>query len=138
MTSIYDYIKERRIYLKLKQNELADLVNVSSAHINRIEGGLTKPSPGFLVKIANALDLDVINLYVLSLEERDIPEEIMNELRHLNSIRPLLVPGMPLNRFQKIIQNLSSDQVESLLQILDVISDLIIQSSNRNARDSLN
>jgi transcriptional regulator with XRE-family HTH domain len=128
MLSVAEYLKERRTYLKLKQKDLADIVGVTSAHINRIEGGLTKASPGFLQKVAEALGLDVVNLYILSLEERNLPEALMTELREMNSIRPLLKPGMPLKRFHQLTQSLSPEQIDSLLVILEIFVGLIANS----------
>ncbi|MBN1879566.1 helix-turn-helix domain-containing protein [bacterium] len=125
MDAIGKLLRNRREELNIKQKALADAIGLSSAYINRVEKGESKPAPGFLEKISEQLQLDFVDLYLYSLEDRQLPPRLLNELRRLKAIRPLLEPGMPISRFQKLIRDLSPEDIDSLLVILETISLLI-------------
>lgn len=125
MNSIGKIIRARREELNMKQKALADTVGLSSAYINRVEKGESKPAAGFLEKISLPLQLDFIDLYLYSLEDRQLPQRLLEELRRWKATRPLLEPGMPIHRFQSLIQDLSTDEIDSLMVILETVSLLI-------------
>lgn len=125
MNSIGKIIRARREELNMKQKALADAVGLSSAYINRVEKGESKPAAGFLEKISLPLQLDFIDLYLYSLEDRQLPQRLLEELRRWKAIRPLLEPGMPIERFRSLIHNLSADEIDSVLVILETVSLLI-------------
>lgn len=57
-------IKAARVKQDMTQEELAELVQVSTAHISKIETAYTKPSFQVVVDIANALQTSVDELLV--------------------------------------------------------------------------
>lgn len=55
-------IKLQRTRKGMRQEELAELTDVSSAHISHVENVHTKPSVELLIRIANALEIDIDTL----------------------------------------------------------------------------
>ncbi len=55
-------IKKRRNELNLKQQQLADKVQITLNHLGKIEVAYSKPSLDLVIKIATALDLTVSEL----------------------------------------------------------------------------
>ena len=75
-------IKFARMRRELKQNELAEIVNVTSEHISHVECATSRPSLELLVAIANVLSCDINDLLGTNMEVRplsDVDEEL-NEL----------------------------------------------------------
>ncbi len=56
-------IKQRRLELGLKQNELAEECEISSQQLCDIEKGRTKPSIQTALKLAKALGVSDINFF---------------------------------------------------------------------------
>ena len=56
-------ISLKRSSLKLKQSDLAELINLSTTQISRIETGASNPSNDTVEKIASALGVSVEELY---------------------------------------------------------------------------
>ncbi len=129
--SIGQFLRKRRESLSIKQNELADAIGVSSAYINRIEKGQSKPAAGFLEKVSKILELDTLDLYLKSLETRNIPESLVEELQNLKQFKSLLEPDKPLARFQNITRHLSEEDVNTILIIVESIALMIANSSHR-------
>ncbi len=61
-----DLVRKRRIELNLTQAELAEIMNVDSCYISRIETGARKPNLDSLKSFANALN--VSSDYLLGIE----------------------------------------------------------------------
>lgn len=57
------YIKQKRIEKNLTQEQLANLSGVSKSYIGDLERGEKEPTISVLCKIANALDVDIKELY---------------------------------------------------------------------------
>lgn len=131
MNSIGAYLKQQRESLSLKQKDVADGAGVSSAYLNKVEKGDSVPAPAFLERIAGILNLDFVDLYLYSLEEKHLPEALMTEMREFRALRPLLAPGMPVERFRSFIRALPPDQVQRILLILESITLMI-----HDARDT--
>lgn len=129
--SIGQFLRKRRESLSIKQNELADAIGVSSAYINRIEKGQSKPAAGFLEKVSKILELDTLDLYLKSLKTRNIPESLVEELQNLKQFKSLLEPDKPLARFQNITRHLSDEDVNTILIIVESIALMIANSSHR-------
>lgn len=55
-------IKKRRKELKLTQQQLADLLNISLNFMGKIEVAFSKPSLDTLIEIADKLDVSVSDL----------------------------------------------------------------------------
>ena len=58
--AIADQVAERRIARGLSQQELADLCETSQSAIARLEGGGRPPRIDTLLRIANALDCELV------------------------------------------------------------------------------
>ncbi|MGI5892984.1 MAG: helix-turn-helix domain-containing protein [Candidatus Merdivicinus sp.] len=61
-------IRQKRLDLKISQEKLADLVDLSKPHMSHIENGTTKVSLPTLIAIANALQCTLDVLVTDSLE----------------------------------------------------------------------
>jgi DNA-binding XRE family transcriptional regulator len=57
---IADQVADRRKYLELSQAELAELVGTTQSAIARLEGGGRPPRIDTLLRIADALDCDLL------------------------------------------------------------------------------
>lgn len=75
-------IKFARLHREMKQNELAEIVGVSSEHISHVECAKSKPSLELLVMIANALSCDINDLLGSNMKIRELShaDEELNEL----------------------------------------------------------
>ncbi|OJW85195.1 MAG: hypothetical protein BGO69_06130 [Bacteroidetes bacterium 46-16] len=63
-----------RKQLAMKQYELAELCNISQTSLSQIETGLKRPSPRTLKKICAALEVPDSVLYILGMQDTDVPE----------------------------------------------------------------
>ncbi len=136
MESIGQFLRNRRESLNIKQKDLAEAVGLSSAYINRVEKGQSKPAPGFLEKVAKILDLDPLELYLKSLESRNIPDILVAELQNLKKFKALLEPEKPLARFQAITHHLSDEEINTILIIVESIALMIANSSPKLKQES--
>ena len=72
---------------KFTQEQLAEKIGVSSQNINDIEGKRRWPREATLVKIAEALDIEVYQLFVqqdcsaVNIEETDEKQKILQKLK---------------------------------------------------------
>jgi len=133
MQSIGTYLKQRRESLSLKQKDVANSVGVSSAYLNKVEKGDSIPAPAFLEKIARTLELDFIDLYLRSLEDRPLPDTLMHAMREYRSLRPLLAPGMPVERFRSFIRSMSPEQTHRILLMIESVVLMIHEAEDRGA-----
>lgn len=71
---------------KFTQEQLAEIIEVSSQNINEIEGKRRFPRPETLVKIASALNIEVYQLFIpqdrtpIIIEETDENERIRRQI----------------------------------------------------------
>jgi putative transcriptional regulator len=56
-------LKERRASLELTQAELAEKVGVTRKTVNTVENGIFVPSATLAIKLAQALDMEVEQLF---------------------------------------------------------------------------
>jgi transcriptional regulator with XRE-family HTH domain len=61
-------IRELRVGLALTQEKLAYEADLSKGHVSGIEKGLVSPTMATLVKIAERLDVDLLDLFVFPAE----------------------------------------------------------------------
>ncbi len=79
-------IKELRIKKGLKQCDLADKLNMERSNFTRIESGKQRPNDENLVKIAQALNVEVKDLFDF---EHEKPEkELMSEIIEILQSHP--------------------------------------------------
>lgn len=82
--SIGDRIRERRRFLKLSQENLANEVGVSSSFISDIENGRRKMSLETIIKIAIALDTSLDYLVIDNVNNTKIKNEAkFTELKNI-------------------------------------------------------
>jgi len=67
-------IKQLRKEKKLSQIELTDECGITQTSLSQIEADLTRPTQKNLNSICNALGITESLLYILSIEEDDVPE----------------------------------------------------------------
>ena len=84
---IGEKIRERRNILKIKQDYLAEKLNVNPSHISNIECGRARPSLTILIKIANLLhcsvDYFIFNEYTFPREKpSSLDSEIISRLQY--------------------------------------------------------
>ena len=71
-------IKELRKQRNLKQDELAEIINIATRNLSNIETGNCFPSPENLEKIAKAFNCKVMDLF--DFEHQKEPEDLLNEI----------------------------------------------------------
>ena len=71
----------RRKRLKLNQEELAAILNVSNNHISSIERGLSSPSIDLFVRLCTALKVTPDYLLLGSMHSNNVPQNVMDALR---------------------------------------------------------
>ena len=79
-------MKTARKTKKYSQEKLAELANLSSQMVNDIEGCRRWPSDKTLIKIANALDIDVYILFSPSESEKNCIENRISKKEIKNRV----------------------------------------------------
>jgi len=67
-------IKSIRKKLGIPQWELAEKCSLSQTSLSQIENNIKRPSPKTLEKICNVLDVPESIIYIVAMEDVDIPE----------------------------------------------------------------
>ena len=73
-------IKEIRECKGLNQEQLAELIGMESRHISRIETGKSFTTLENILKIANALNVDINSLFIF--EHKDDKENLITEINN--------------------------------------------------------
>ena len=66
-------IKSIRTKLGMLQSELADKCEISQTALSQIETGKKRPNPRTLTKICSALDVPTSIIYIIAMEDIDVP-----------------------------------------------------------------
>lgn len=74
-------IHDRRIQLKIKQYELAKLVNISNNHMSSIERGVEKPSIDLLLRLCEELQVTPDYLLLGNMHSNNVSKNISESLR---------------------------------------------------------
>ena len=74
-------IKMRRKELKIKQNELAELLQISNNHMSSIENGRQKPSLDIFIGICDYLNTTPDYLLLGTVHAYNVPQDILDKLR---------------------------------------------------------
>lgn len=74
-------IKIRRKELRIKQAELAKMLNISNNHMSSIENGRQKPSLDTFIQICNLLKVTPDYLLLGNMHAYNIPQDITDKLR---------------------------------------------------------
>lgn len=94
-------IKELRKQNNLKQEELAEIINIATRNLSNIETGNCFPSPDNLEKISAALNCKVRDLF--DFEHHQEPENLVKEI--IERLKP--VDGIKLKYLYKITKALT-------------------------------
>lgn len=84
--------------LGLRQEDVAAKAKISAAYLSQIENGKREATPGVLSRLAEALGTSLPVLYLLTLDESDVPperREAFNELAP--AIHSFLMDTLPVN-----------------------------------------
>ena len=81
LTQFGKRIAKLRARKKITQENLAEMVNYSPNHLSKLESGRTNPSFDLLVKIADALDVDISELF--KFKEAESLEQIKTKLNNV-------------------------------------------------------
>lgn len=77
-------IKTRRKELKIKQAELAEMLEISNNHMSSIENGKQKPSLDTFIGICRCLNVSPDYLLLGAMHAYNVPQDILDQL-HLCS-----------------------------------------------------
>lgn len=80
-TEMGNRIKLRRQELKMKQRELASLLNISDNHMSSIERGCEKPSMDKFIAICISLNVSPDYLVYGEMHPHNVPLNIMDKLQ---------------------------------------------------------
>ena len=69
-------IQDLRKSKKLTQEKFSELIGIDPKNVSKIENGINYPSAETLTSIANALNVDIYELFVF---KDDIPYELMRQ-----------------------------------------------------------
>ena len=78
-------IAKRRKQSKIKQNELAEQLNISNNYLSSIERGREKPSLEIFVRICNALNITPDYLLMGTMHSSIVPRRIVDGLQLCSS-----------------------------------------------------
>lgn len=94
-------IKERRLFLDVTQEYVANQLDVNPSHVSNIECGRANPSLTALVKIANILkcsvDFFISGEYTFDIDknkEKTLDDEIMDKLKYCDMAKKIKVLKM--------------------------------------------
>lgn len=100
-TEIGKKIKERRLFLDVTQEYVANQLDVNPSHVSNIECGRANPSLTALVKIANILkcsvDFFISGEYTFDIDknkEKTLDDEIMDKLKYCDMAKKIKVLKM--------------------------------------------
>jgi len=94
-------IKEQRVYKKLTQEELAEIVDISTTYMSCIERGIKIPSFKVMIDIAKALDMSFD--FILSNEVDVLKDNKINfELHEFEMMLEMLNNKSLINHFVKL------------------------------------
>lgn len=74
-------IKTRRKELRIKQAELAEMLEISNNHMSSIENGRQKPSLDTFIRLCSYLNVTPDYLLLGSMHAYNIPQDIIDKLR---------------------------------------------------------
>ena len=109
MSSFGEYLNKLRTEQRVGVRELGRAVDVTGMHISNMEKGKSLPSPELIVKLANALNVDVD-------EMSHMANHIAPEVKDVIQNQPKTVPN-----FLRSAKDLSAEQWEVLHKQLDAM-----------------
>ena len=88
-------IKELRVGRRVSQEELAEVMGANPKYLSSVERGRENPTLDFLMKLAAALDAELVDLFNfswVSMNEKELRRQIkaIAEDAHLEALREML------------------------------------------------
>lgn len=74
-------IQKRRKELQIRQNVLAERINITPNHLSMLENGNSKPSYDVICALCDALDVTPDYLFLGNMHSNNIPKDIADNLR---------------------------------------------------------
>ena len=108
-TSIGLRIAKRRKQVNMKQNVLADKLNISNNYLSSIERGKEKPSLEILVKICNVLHVTPDYLLMGNMYSNTVPQNIVSGLQLCSEEDILLLNAMMQHMVDRRAEKWNSD-----------------------------
>jgi len=127
--SISKIVKQQRVLLDLTQAELAKKAGVSPTSISRLERGERYPSARTFTKLAKALDMNEIELFIhANYLSKPVSTKEMEEVTQIIRLDP------------KVVFELSKEPLKTqraVLAILKMLKSLATDIDSENDKDSL-
>ena len=127
--SISKIVKQQRVLLDLTQAELAKKAGVSTTSISRLERGERYPSARTLPKLAKALGMNKIELFIhANYLSKPVSTKEMEEVTQIIKLDP------------KVLFELSKEPLKTqraVLAILKMLKSLATDIDSENDKDSL-
>ncbi len=76
-------IKRLRKEAGMNQQELTSKAGISQTALSQIENGVKAPNSTTLEKICNALEIPISILYIMAMDENDVPENKKEEYKRI-------------------------------------------------------
>ncbi len=121
-------LKEERLKAGLKQNQLAGKLGVSSAYMAKLEKGGNTPSPDFVSRLADVLNLDPVTLFLASLDEGKLPDTMKVPVQRLKEEHELLSQDEGFRRMIENLQILDEESRSKIVEIMNRILDLFLKN----------
>lgn len=122
------YIKSRRLEMKLTQSEVAKKLNVAQNFITYLEKNRRKPTTSMIKKIADILVLPVDQLYFSAHPE-------INEMVSLNQKTPISSQQIPLSLLE-LKEDKELRQKHRITDVeIDELASMRLRSSVKNKED---
>lgn len=103
-------LKKARIAKGLRQNEVADLLNITSSRVSHYENGRSTPSPEMLTEMAKLFTVSADYLLGVNALETKVPEEQLEVFRdRLNTLR--IKQGFSRSELAKFV-GVSEEQIK--------------------------
>lgn len=67
-------IRAIRKEMDISQNRLAEMSNITQTSLSQIENGIKRPSAKSMLKICEALEVPEMLIYIMAMQEEDVPE----------------------------------------------------------------
>ena len=106
---------------KMTQNTLAKKLDVTGAYIAKIEKGGQCPSPKFLKKMAEVLNLDILDLFLAAQLENKYPDQLQKRLQDLMNHQKNIAENLEFKEFFDRLMGFDDQRQTSLINIFKQI-----------------
>ena len=121
METMAAMIKKARNDLGLTQNELAGKMGITGAYIAKLEKGGVSPSPVFVEKISQILNIDRFDLFLASIQESRLPEMLHQDIDSLRINRQNLMKNADVTSIMERLLKLAEEHRKAMTEICENI-----------------